>query len=145
MPKHCKNYTGCDEVFTGIHQKAEDTPISYTYLEKHYGPIDYQIIHASRGCIRRCDFCGVYKIEPKFTFRKSIKNEIKKKKLILYDNNFLANPHIEDILTELVYLKSKNQIKWCEAQSGLNGRIIEKNPDLAHLLKKAGFKDIRIS
>ena len=34
---------------------------------------------------------------------------------------------------------------WCESQSGLDGRIIENNPDLAFLLKQAGFKDIRIS
>jgi hypothetical protein len=145
MPEHCKKYTGCDEVFVGIHPEAEAVPISYKYLEKHFGPIDYQIIHTSRGCIRRCGFCGVYTIEPEFQFKATIKKEIIKRKIIFYDNNLLANPHIEDILTELAYLKEKQKILWCEAQSGIDGRLLEKNPDLAYLLKKAGFRNIRIS
>lgn len=137
MPKHCKNYTKCDEVFIGIHEEAEKVPISFTYLEKYYGPVDYQIIHTSRGCIRRCDFCGVYKIEPDFTYKKSIKNEIKKEKLIFYDNNLLANPYIESILAELAFLKNKKRIKWCDSQSGIDGRVLEENPDLAFLLKES--------
>ncbi|MFW9939413.1 MAG: Fe-S oxidoreductase [Candidatus Thorarchaeota archaeon] len=145
MPDHCKKYTGCDEVFVGVHPEAEKCKPAYRYLEKHFGPVDFQIIHTTRGCIRKCDFCGIFKIEPKFTYKSSIKEEIIKKKVIFYDNNLLANPHIEEILVELAYLKDQGKILWCESQSGLDGRIIEINPDLAFLLKQAGFKDIRIS
>jgi len=145
MPDHCKKYTGCDEVYVGVHKEAEQCPPAYKYLEKHYGKKDYQIIHTSRGCIRKCEFCGVHKIEPEFEYKSSIEREIKRSKIIFYDNNILANPYIENILTELGYLKKKNKLKWCEAQSGLDGRIIEKNPDLAFMLKQAGFKNIRIS
>ena len=145
MPEHCKKYTKCDEVFIGIHKEAEKCKPAIIYLEKYYGEKDYQIIHTSRGCIRQCKFCGVYKIEPEFTFKSSIRNEIIKKNIIFYDNNLLANPSIEAILSELAYLKHKNKISWCEAQSGIDGRILEKIPELAFLLKKAGFKNIRIS
>lgn len=145
MPDHCKKYTGCNEVFVGVHEQAEQTPISYTYFEKHYGSVDYQIIHTSRGCIRQCKFCGVYKIEPEFTYKSSVLKEITKKKLIFYDNNLLANPAIENIFSELAFLKHKQKISWCEAQSGIDGRILLKNPELAHLLKEAGFREIRIS
>ncbi len=145
MPEHCKKYTKCDEVFVGIHEDAEKCKPSMSYIERYYGEKDYQILHTSRGCIRTCKFCGAYKIEPKFTYKTSIKDEITKKKLIFYDNNLLANPDIEKILTELAYLKQKQKISWCEAQSGLDGRILEKNHDLAHLLKEAGFRNIRIS
>lgn len=145
MPQHCKDYTRCDEVFEGIHKDAEKCEPAYDYLEKYYGRKEYQIIHTTRGCVRRCPFCGVYKIAPEFTFKPSIKDEILKRKIIFYDNNLLANPHIESILTELAYLKWKEKIKWCEEQSGIDGRFLEENPDLAFLLKKAGFKDIRIS
>ena len=145
MPEHCKKYTGCDEVFIGVHKEAEQCPPAYSYLEKYYGPVDYQIIHTSRGCIRHCEFCGAYVIEPEFSYKRTIKDEIIKEKIVFYDNNLLANPHIENILTELAYLKNKGKIKWCEAQSGLDGRIIEKNPDLAFLLRQAGFRNIRIS
>ncbi len=145
MPEHCKKYTGCDEVFVGIHPEAEAVPISYKYLEKHYGPIDYQILHTSRGCIRKCGFCGVYTIEPEFQYKTTIKKEIIKRKIIFYDNNLLANPAIENILSELAYLKYKQKITWCEVQSGIDGRLLLKNPDLAQLLKAAGFREIRIS
>jgi hypothetical protein len=147
MPEHCKKYTGCDEVFVGVHGPAEKVSLSlsYRYLEKHYGELDHQIIHTSRGCIRRCKFCGVYNIEPKFTYKTSIKEEIIKRKLIFYDNNFLANPAIENILSELAHLKHTRKILWCEAQSGIDGRLLLKKPNCAYLLKKAGFKDIRIS
>ena len=145
MPEHCKKYTGCDEVFVGVHEQAELAPISYRYLEKHYGPVDYQIVHTSRGCVRRCEFCGVYRIEPEFTYKASILKEITKKKLVFYDNNLLANPAIENILSELAFLKHRQRITWCEAQSGIDGRILLKNPELAHLLKEAGFREIRIS
>jgi len=144
MPEHCKKYTKCDDVYVGIHPEAEKCQPAYRYLEKYYGPVDFQIIHTSRGCIRKCDFCGVFQIEPKFTYKESIKDEIIKKKIIFYDNNLLANPSIENILVELAYMKEKGKIKECEAQSGLDGRLIEKIPDLAFLLKKAGFKKIRI-
>ncbi|MHA1250550.1 MAG: Fe-S oxidoreductase [Candidatus Helarchaeota archaeon] len=145
MPNHCKKYTGCDEVYIGIHEEAEKTPISYSYLEKHFGSVDYQIIHTTRGCIRRCEYCGVYRIEPEFTYKDTIKKEIFKKKIIFYDNNLIANPKIENILIELSELKSKGRIISCEAQSGIDGRILEKRPELALLLKDAGFKNIRIS
>jgi len=145
MPDHCKKYTGCDEVYVGVHKEAEQCSPAYTYLEKHYGNLDYQIMHTSRGCIRNCEFCGINKIEPQFEYKSTINKEIRKPKIIFYDNNLLANPYIENILTELAYLKKKSKIKWCEAQSGLDGRIIEQNPDLVILLKQAGFKNIRIS
>ncbi len=145
MPDHCKKFTGCDEVFVGVHEQAENTPISYRYMEKHYGPADYQIIHTIRGCVRRCEFCGVYKIEPNFNYKTSILKEISKKKLVFYDNNLLANPAIESILSELALLKHKQKIMWCESQSGIDGRILLKKPELAYLLKEAGFREIRIS
>lgn len=145
MPEHCKKYTGCDEVFVGVHEQAEQTPISYRYLEKNYGSLDYQIIHTSRGCVRQCKFCGVYRIEPEFTYKTSILKEIKKKKIIFYDNNLLANPAIENILSELAILKYRQKISWCESQSGIDGRLLLKNPEYAQLLKNAGFREIRIS
>jgi len=145
MPEHCKKYTKCDEVHVGIHAEAEKCKPAMRYFEKHFGEKDYQIIHTSRGCIRRCEFCGVYRIEPSFTYKNSIKNEIIKRKIIFYDNNLLANPEIESLLTELAFLKHKQKILWCEAQSGIDGRILENNAELAYLLKRAGFKDIRIS
>ena len=108
-------------------------------------PLDYQIIHTSRGCPRKCPFCGTWKIEPEFTPKRSIKNEIKFGKVVIYDNNLLANPYIENILNELIELKKKRKIKWVESQSGFDGLILPEKPYLAKMIKEAGFRYPRIA
>lgn len=140
MPEDCKKFTGCDEVHIGPYENAEKFLPDYSLVD-----VDYQIIHASRGCERRCKYCEVYVIEPDVEYKESIKEEIKKKKVIFYDNNLLANPHIENILEELIILKKEKKISHCESQSGFDGRFLYKNPNLANLLKKANFKYPKIS
>jgi len=145
-----KRYTGCDEVHQGIIPEVEE------YIQNHLPaydlvngtnphPLDYQIIHTSRGCPRKCPFCGTWKIEPEFTPKRSIKNEIKFGKVVIYDNNLLANPYIENILNELIELKKKRKIKWVESQSGFDGLILPEKPDLAKMIKEAGFRYPRIA
>jgi hypothetical protein len=144
--KEVKEYTGCDEVYQGVMPEVEKYFPAYDLIKNsNPHPIDYQIIHASRGCTRKCDFCGTWKIEPKFIPKKSIKNEIKLKKIVFYDNNLLMNPYIEEILQELIDLKKEKKIQWCESQSGFDGRILLKKPCLAEKIKKAGFRYPRIA
>jgi len=148
MPMHCKKYTGCDEVYIGLHKEAEEyaskNHLSYKKLDNPQ-PIDYQIIHASRGCIRKCHFCGTWKIEPRVTYKKIIKGEICSKKLIFYDNNLLANPYIENILNEIIEERENGNFVICESQSGFDGRTLLDKPYLAAMLKKARFIYPRIS
>lgn len=149
-PEEVKDYTGCDEVHQGVipqvEEYAKDHFPSYDILKDvNPHPVDYQILHASRGCTRHCEFCGTWKIEPRFEPKRSIKNEVQFSKVIFYDNNFLMNPYIEDILEELIDLKSRGEIKWVESQSGLDGRILQKKPHLGKMLKKAGFRYPRIA
>ncbi|SDA65151.1 cobalamin-dependent protein [Methanobrevibacter millerae] len=140
MPDHCLKYTKCDDVIQGPIDEVERLIPDYSLVD-----VDYQIIHTSRGCIRQCGFCGTYIIEPEWKCKKSIKDEIIKKRLIFYDNNLLANPHIEDILKELIELKKDKKINYLESQSGFDGRILRKKPHLAKLLKDAGFKNPKIA
>jgi len=148
MPRHCLEYTGCDEVYIGIHEEAEDyackNQLRYKMLDNPH-PIDFQIIHASRGCSRKCRFCGTWKIEPRATYKRSINDEICSKKLIFYDNNLLENPFIEDILNAIIQEREKRNFIICESQSGFDGRILLNKPHLARLLKKAGFANPRIA
>jgi len=67
------------------------------------------------------------------------------KNLVFYDNNLFYNPYIRDILNQLIQLKNQKKIGWCESQSGFDGRILLENPDLAILMKKAGFRYPRIA
>jgi len=144
--KQVKQYTGCDEVYQGIIPEAEKYFPAYDLLKNaNPHPIDYQILHSSRGCKRHCNFCGTWKIEPKFIPKRSIKNEVRYDKLIFYDNNLFMNPKIEEILQELIDLKKEGKIKWCESQSGFDGRILLDKPHLAKKIKKAGFRYPRIA
>lgn len=122
----------------GTVEVFETSKPDYSFVD-----VDYQIIHASRGCKRHCPFCGVWQIEPEFVPKESIKNEIVKNKLVFYDNNLLANPYIEKILKELAELKLNGRQVYSESQSGFDGRLLTFK--LAKLLKEARFINPRIA
>lgn len=140
MPEHCKKYTECDRVFVGLHNDAERCQPAYDLVDT-----EHQIIHASRGCPRKCSFCGTWNIERYFVPKASIKREMIKRKLIFYDNNFLANPYIENILEELKATRVRGLPLTCECQSGLDGRILLQKPYLAQMLKTARFRYPRVA
>lgn len=139
MPEHCKEYTKCDDVYVGLIDEVEDLEPAYELVDS-----DLDVIHTSRGCVRRCDFCGVYQIEPKFKYKHHL-GGVKSKRVIFYDNNLLANPHIDNILDDLYMLKLDKKINYVESQSGFDGRILQKKPHLAKKLKITGFKHPRIA
>ncbi|MBE6486505.1 MAG: Fe-S oxidoreductase [Methanosphaera stadtmanae] len=140
LPQHCLEYTKCDDVITGILPEAEKLKPAYDLVD-----VDYQILHTTRGCIRKCGFCGVYVVEPDWLYKKTIKDEIFKKKIVFYDNNLLANPAIDNILDELIELKKEKTITYVESQSGFDGRLLINNPEYAKKMKEAGFKNPKIA
>jgi len=142
MPEHCKKNSPFAKVSTGLYRggAAEKVPIDDSLLPE---PLDYQIVHASRGCPRHCPFCGTWRIEPKFTVRKSILPFVQKRKLVFYDNNLLANPHIDLILGELRDHRMKGVPLSCESQSGFDLGYL--TAERARLLKDAHFVMPRIA
>ena len=69
---------------------------------------------------------------------------IKKRKLVFYDNNLLANSHIDKILGELAeYRTKKGHPLRCESQSGFDLRLLTQ--ERAKLLKDAHFVNPRIA
>jgi hypothetical protein len=149
-PQEVKEYTNCDEVHQGVLPEVEmhastHFPAYDLIQGANPHPVDYQILHASRGCPRKCPFCGTWRIEPAFEPKRSIRDEIQRSKIIFYDNNFLMNPYIEDILEELIELRTDGEIAWVESQSGLDGRVLLEKPHLARMLKEAGFRYPRIA
>lgn len=141
MPEECQKETGCDEIYKGVCLEVENCKPAYDLIEN----IDYQILHASRGCLKKCNFCGSWRLEKEFQPIKSIKDKIIFKKLVFYDNNLLANPYIENILNELIELKKQHKILWCESQCGFDGEILINKPYLGKMIKKAGFRYPRIA
>jgi len=143
MSKHCKMKSPFAVVSPGLYREgiAEKVVIDESLLPEE---LDYQIIHTSRGCPRRCAFCGTWRIEPEFTYRRTIVPEIRKSRLVFYDNNLLANPHIDDILLELAQCRSADgRHVRCESQSGLDLRLLTLTR--ARLLRSARFQSPRIA
>jgi hypothetical protein len=65
--------------------------------------------YSTRGCIRKCKFCGVHRIEPKYVdyidlkpYVSEIKNKYNEKyHLVLFDNNVLASNAFSDIIRDI--------------------------------------------
>ena len=143
MPEHCRKHSPFTKVCRGLYRggEAEKVAVDYSLLPEG---LDYQIIHTSRGCTRRCTFCGTWRIEPEFTCVDSVVGMIKKRKLVFYDNNLLANPHIDKILKELAdYRTKEGHPLRCESQSGFDLRLL--TAEQAKLLKQAHFVNPRIA
>lgn len=106
MPTHIKKSFPYVNIHLGIHPKAENFTPAYDILREVDKWKDWRksIVFTTRGCIRKCPFCVVPKIEgkmkePKFSILPLIHpshNEV-----VIWDNNFLASPYARDILIEL--------------------------------------------
>jgi hypothetical protein len=75
--------------------------------------------------------------------KETILPEIKKRKIVFYDNNLLANPCIDNILKEIVAFRWNGHPASCESQSGFDLRLLTS--EKAELLKDAHFKNPRIA
>ena len=70
---------------------------------------DAYFVYASRGCVRKCHFCGVPKLEGEQRDTNSITALVKgieerygvKKDLTLMDNNIVASPNYKNIIAEI--------------------------------------------
>ena len=143
MPEDCKKRSPFARVCRGLYRRAaaEKVMPDYSLLPEE---LDYQIVHTSRGCTRRCTFCGTWRIEPEFTCVDSVLPLIQKRKLVFYDNNLLANPHIDKILRELAdYRAPGGHSLCCESQSGFDLKLLTQ--ERANLLKAAHFVNPRIA
>jgi hypothetical protein len=75
------------EVHVGLWEEVEDFPPDYSLFPE----MDYSLTFTSRGCINKCAFCVVPKLEGKFYSRDWLKDiDTTKKKIIFMDNNWLA-------------------------------------------------------
>ncbi len=102
---------------TGIIDKNDNTvidelPLDYSILEEidyEYPAHDAYFAYTTRGCINKCPFCAVPKLEPDYrnyiSLRKNIETTIKRfgpqKDLLLLDNNVLASSEYEKIIDEI--------------------------------------------
>ncbi len=134
MPKHAAE-SGA-RVHQGLVEQLEDCVPDYSFFPEW----KESIVHASRGCVRKCEFCGVKDVEPKFTFRKTIKRFVVKEheQVTFFDNNFLAIPTWADILQELIDIK-----KPVDFNQGLDIRLLKE--EKAKMLARLEIKPVRFA
>ena len=136
LPNHAR-LSDADEIVTGIFEEAEDLMPDYDLIPEY----NASILFTSRGCIRKCGFCAVPILEGKPNGEKhSIKHLIhpNHKKVILWDNNFIANRNKYEILDELLELKLE-----VDFNQGLDARLITDK--FAERLAKLRTRLIRIA
>jgi len=87
-------------------------PLDYSILEEidyNYPASEGYLAYMTRGCINKCKFCAVPKIEPEYKEFLSIIDQIDytnrhfggKKDLLLLDNNVLASAQYNNIINEI--------------------------------------------
>jgi len=105
MPEHAAlSGVNPKRIFEGIFTEAECFCPDYSLVPDWNEKAKASIVFASRGCIRSCTFCGVSRIEGKLNSEKSsIKDLVwpEHKRVIFFDNNFLASCAWESVLLEV--------------------------------------------
>jgi len=122
MAEEIKKETGFDPVkgllnekgklkLSGDHQVDSMIP-DYSILDQikyKYPASNAYFAYMTRGCVRKCPFCAVPRIEPLYVGYIPLKKQIKmvndkygeKKDLLLLDNNVLASPKFNQIIDEI--------------------------------------------
>ena len=143
MPYNIRKYYSYVKVHIGIYPEAEDLLPAYHLLQQveKWRSWDKSIVFTSRGCIRKCPFCVVPKIEGGMRDEKpSIMDLIHPahKKVTIWDNNFLASPYAKSMLREL----RDNGIE-ADFNQGLDARLIDE--ETAGLLADIKSKSIHMA
>jgi hypothetical protein len=136
-PEHLKDSFGNRiEIHKGLVPEAEDILPDYSLVPEW----NASVLFSSRGCIRKCHFCSVPVLEPKFKAKKSIRHLLHPghKKVILWDNNILASPYWRDIFDEIEEMNIE-----VDFNQGLDARLI--NEEVALRLKRLKLSVLRLA
>jgi hypothetical protein len=159
-----------DELYSDdrIGTPIEDLVPDYSILgqiEYRYPVHDAYFAYASRGCIRKCHFCGVPKLEGAQRDVTSLSAVIKaiaerhgeKRDLLLMDNNVVASPRFRELMAEIRDLgfaagaRLKRPGERVAAQrrvdfnQGVDARILARDPMYLRELSTICLRPLRIA
>lgn len=132
------------DVHIGLIPEAEPFHPDYSLLG--FAP-EYSITHTSRGCIRKCGFCMVSKLETEFCDRPEWDKDIspETRRILFFDNNWLAKPKkllIRDV-EKIRALMANNHIREVDFNQGLDARLVTE--EIADLLAGLPIRPIRFA
>ncbi|MCI5141464.1 MAG: cobalamin-binding domain-containing protein [Candidatus Electrothrix sp. ATG1] len=134
------------ELFDGIQH-------NYTLIDDSY------FGYSTRGCVHKCDFCGVHRLEPKFIEYRGLKPYIQaidtkygsKCHLILFDNNILASKKFDNVISDILDLGFEKGAKFgptrkmrrLDFNQGTDARLMTEHH--VKLLAKTAINPLRIA
>jgi hypothetical protein len=144
----------------------EDLTPDYSILDQiayRYPVNDAYFGYASRGCIRKCNFCGVPKLEGDQRDAPPLSRLVRgveqlygpKKDLTLMDNNIVASPRFKEIIAEIRDLGfvpgaklNRGRVpvqRRVDFNQGVDARILCKDPVYLRELSTICLKPLRIA
>ena len=136
LPDHAA-LSKADEVYVGLYPEAEDLMPAWDLVPEWNG----SILFASRGCIRKCGFCSVPKLEGRpQAFKFGIRQFVwpGHTKVILWDNNILGNANWRVVFDEIAEMGLE-----VDFNQGLDARLI--TDEVAQRLAGLRFYNLRIA
>ncbi|PWJ17563.1 radical SAM protein [Jannaschia seohaensis] len=133
------------------------------HIEYQYPVNDAYFTYASRGCVRKCAFCGVPKLEGAQRDTNSLSEVVEgvsklygeKRDLILMDNNVVASANFKEIIAEIIDLGFERGAKLkrgryelqrrVDFNQGVDARILCKDPMYLQQLARIALKPLRIA
>jgi len=157
-----------EELYSGDRsgRPIEDLIPDYSILDQiayKYPVHDAYFTYASRGCIRKCSFCGVPKLEGDQRDAESVSALVRgvdalygqKKDLTLMDNNVVAAPRFREIIAEIRDLgfvpgaklhRGRTPVqRRVDFNQGVDARILCKDPMYLRELSTICLKPLRIA
>jgi hypothetical protein len=145
----------------GDDEKIIDSyPPAYELLEQieyDHGTSNSFIAYATRGCVNKCPFCAVPRLEPDFIDYIDIKPIVRnakerfgdKNNLILMDNNVLASTRFREIIQDIKDLgfgrgeKLNRKQRTVDFNQGLEARLVTE--ETADLLAQIAINPLRLA
>ena len=151
-----------DQASTPIEDLLPDYSI-LSQVSYKYPVHDAYFVYASRGCIRKCSFCGVPKLEGEQRDTASLTSLVRgiaglygeKKDLVLMDNNIVASPRFREIVAEIRDLgflpgakirRGRVMVqRRVDFNQGVDARILCKSPSYLRELATICTRPLRIA